>query len=234
MLLRVEDVWFKYPGNIEVLKGASFHADNGEVVAIIGANGSGKTTLLMISSGLLEPDKGKVLLDGEPLYKMLPEARRRIGVLFQNPDDQLFNPTVYDELAFSLNQLLPSKDEVNRRVMEVSGRFGLDRLLHRTPYKLSVGEKRIVTLASILAYNPELLLLDEPTANLSLKLTEEMKRFILHFRDEGKSVVIASHDVDFIAKTADRVYVLYDGVAFGGLSAKVILSDNSLLEMAFN
>lgn len=231
-MLKVENVYFKYPDGVEVLKNISLTASRGEVVAIIGPNGSGKTTLLMIAAGLLEPSKGLVLLNDKPLKKQLPEARRRIGLVFQDPDDQLFNPTVYDEIAFTLRQLLPTEKDVDIRVNEVAEKFKLGNILDKPPYKLSIGEKRRVTLASILAYNPEVLLLDEPTANLSSKYIEEVEGIIVEAREASKTIIVASHDVEFIARVADRIYILTNGTTIGGLSAKSILMDESLLALA--
>ena len=120
MLLKVENIHFEYPGRVKVLRGASFSVDRGEVVAIIGPNGCGKTTLLMVAAGLLEPKEGIVLLGGKPLKNQLPEAREKIGLVFQDPNDQLFNPTVYDEIAFALHQLFFSLEDVDRRVKEIA------------------------------------------------------------------------------------------------------------------
>ncbi|MCX8176148.1 MAG: energy-coupling factor ABC transporter ATP-binding protein [Candidatus Bathyarchaeota archaeon] len=231
MLLKVENVYFRYPGGIDVLRGASFFVNRGEVIAILGSNGSGKTTLLMVAAGLLNPSKGVVLLDNKPLKNQLPEARRRIGLVFQDPDDQLFNSTVYDEIAFTLRQILPF-EEVDKKVVEVAERFRLSNLLNKPPYKLSIGEKRMVTLASILAYNPEVLLLDEPTANLSLKSVEEVEKVVVEAKDAGKAVVVASHDIEFVAKVANRVYILNNGLTLGGLDARSVLVNKSLLELA--
>lgn len=232
MLLKLEEVYFKYPGGIEVLRGASLVADRGEAVALIGPVGSGKTTLLMIAAGLLEPEKGTVLLDGKPLKDQLPEARRKIGLMFQNPDDQIFNSTVYDELAFALRQIYSSTVEVDRIVRGVAEKLDITHLLNRPPYRLSMGEKRVVTLASIIAYNPDILLLDEPTANVSLKIAEKIKSMIMEFKRSGKAVVVASHDVEFIAETSDRIYIMNNGVTVGGLDSKTILSDDRLLTLA--
>ncbi|MBS7649676.1 ABC transporter ATP-binding protein [Candidatus Bathyarchaeota archaeon] len=232
MLLRLENSHFRYPGGVEVFKGVNFSVDTGEAVALMGPNGSGKTTLLMIAAGLLDPERGIVLLDGKPLGEQLPEARERIGFMFQNPDDQLFNPTVYDEIAFSLNQICSSVNEVNRRVKEVAEKFGITQLLDRPPYKLSVGEKRIVTLASVVAYNPDVLLLDEPIANVSPKIIEKIKQTIKEFKNAHKAIVIASHDVEFVAETSDRVYIINNGSIIGGSDTRSILSDEGLLAIA--
>jgi len=232
LLLSVNSVYFEYPGGFEVLRGASFTVARGEVVAIVGPNGSGKTTLLLIASGLLEPKSGEVLFDGLPLKRQLPWVRRRIGFVFQDPDDQLFNPTVFDELAFTLRQLLGSEEEVRRRVEECAEKFKLNHLLDRPPYKLSVGEKRRVALASILIYDPDLLVLDEPTANLSSKSVDEVVEVIKEAKERLKAVLITSHDVEFVARVADRVYVLNGGRLYGGWRAREVLVDEHLLSLA--
>jgi len=232
MLLKLENIYFKYPGEVEVLKGANLSADRGEIVALIGPVGSGKTTLLMIAAGLLEPERGTVFLDGKPLKDQLPEARERIGLVFQNPDDQIFNPTVYDELAFALNQICNSATEVDSIVRRVADRFNITHLLNRPPYRLSMGEKRIVTLASIIIYNPDVLLLDEPTANVSSRIVEIIKTVLFEFKQSKKAIVVASHDVEFITEVSDRVYVINNGVTIGGLDSKTVLSDEKILAMA--
>jgi len=188
--------------------------------------------MLMVAAGLLEPKRGVVLLKEKPLKEQLPEARKRIGIVFQDPNDQLFNPTVYDEVAFSLNQLYSSVEEVDKRVKETAERFNLKHLLSKPPYKLSVGEKRIVTLASIAAYDPDVLLLDEPTANLSSRTIKEIEQVIEEARNTGKAVVVASHDVEFVAEVSDRVYIIDNGTTVGGLDAKSVISDESLLALA--
>jgi len=232
MLLNAEDIHFKYPGDIEVLKGSSFSVDRGEVVAIIGQNGSGKTTLLLIVAGLLEPKKGKILFEDKPLREQLPQARKRIGLVFQDPNDQIFNPTVYDEIAFAPRQIFPFESEVESKVRQIAERLNLSGILNRPPYKLSMGEKRRVTLASVLIYDPPLLLLDEPTANLSYGSVEEIEEIISQAKRDQKGILVASHDVEFVAQVSDRVYILNDGKMLGGLSSKSILSDESFLQLA--
>ncbi|MEM2850185.1 MAG: ABC transporter ATP-binding protein, partial [Candidatus Bathyarchaeia archaeon] len=142
------------------------------------------------------------------------------------------NPTVYDELAFALRQIHGSTTEVDRIIRKVAERFNMTHLLNRPPYRLSMGEKRIVTLASIIAYNPDILLLDEPTANVSSKIIESIKSVVEEFKQSNKAVVIASHDAEFIAGASDRIYVINNGVTVGGLDSKTILSDDELLAMA--
>lgn len=232
MLLRVDKIRFEYPGGPEILREATFNADKGEIVAIIGPNGSGKTTLLMVAAGLLDPSKGIVYVEDKPLREQLPKIRSRIGLVFQEPDDQLFNPTVYEELAFALRQLLNSIEEVDEKVREITKKFNLKEIINKPPYKLSIGEKRIVALASVIAYDPDILLLDEPTANLSSGPIKAIEEILQEAKKSGKVVVIASHDVEFVASVSDRIYVIDKGSTIGGINARSILSDDSMLTIA--
>ena len=232
MLLRVDKIRFEYPGSPEILREATFNADKGEIVAIIGPNGSGKTTLLMVAAGLLDPSKGIVYVEDKPLREQLPKIRSRIGLVFQEPDDQLFNPTVYEELAFALRQLLNSIEEVDEKVREITKKFDLKEIINKPPYKLSIGEKRIVALASVIAYDPDILLLDEPTANLSSGPIKAIEEILQEAKKSGKVVVIASHDVEFVASVSDRIYVIDKGSTIGGINARSILLDDSMLTIA--
>lgn len=210
-MLEGRDLWVSYPGVGTVLRGVTIRLRKGEVVALLGPNGSGKTTLLLTLAGLIKPERGEVLLDGKPLRSQLPEARRRIGVLFQDPDDQLFNPTVREELLFALEQLGLGEAEKSRRVSEVSELLGITHLVGRPTHALSMGEKRRVALASVLVYEPEFLLLDEPTANLDPRFTAQLVRVICSARAKGGGVLIATQDSDFALALADRVAVLREG-----------------------
>lgn len=232
MMLKVDKISFKYPGNIHVLKSASYYVERGEAVAIIGPNGSGKTTLLLISAGLLNPCDGLVTYNGRPLKDQLPEIRRKIGFVFQDPDDQLFNPSVYDEIAFALRQIYSDKKIIEDKVIKIAENLDLKDVLHRPPYRLSIGEKRMLTIASVLVYEPEILILDEPTANLSSKCIDKIGKIVMEAKQNNKAIVIASHDVEFVAKAADRVYILNNGVLYGGQNVKTVLTDSSLLKLA--
>lgn len=210
-MLKCEDVWVSLPHAGDVLRGVSVEVGRGEVVAILGPNGAGKTTLLLVLAGLVKPKRGRVLLDGAELSEQLPGARRRIGLLFQDPDDQLFNPTVLDELMFTLDQLSLSGEEKRVRVYEVSRALGIEKLLEKPVHALSFGEKRRVALASILVYNPDFLLLDEPTANLDAGGVNALVSVVCTARSQGKGVLLATQDVELAHAVADRVYVLAGG-----------------------
>ncbi len=219
MVLELRNVSYVYPNNVVALSNVSAVFSEGEVTCVMGPGGSGKTTLLLVASCILSPVSGEVLLDGAPLCSLLPGARRRIGVLFQDPDDMLFNPTVYDELAYALRQLAIDEAKVMDAVMELSKMLGISHLLKRSTFTLSGGEKRKVALASILAYNPDVLLLDEPTGDLSIKDRLSLLKLLRKMKTLGKTIVIATHDYAFAKNIADQVLVLNSGrvVAKGGL-----------------
>ncbi len=219
MVLELRDVSYVYPNNVVALSNVSAVFSEGEVTCVMGPGGSGKTTLLLVASCILSPVSGEVLLDGASLCSLLPGVRRRIGVLFQDPDDMFFNPTVYDELAYALRQLVSDEAKVKSIVMDVSKMLGVSHLLKRSTFTLSGSERRKVALASILTYNPDILLLDEPTGDLSIKDRLSLLKLLKNMKVLGKTIVIATHDYAFARSIADQVLVLNSGrvVVKGGL-----------------
>ncbi|ABL79137.1 energy-coupling factor ABC transporter ATP-binding protein [Thermofilum pendens] len=210
-MLECRDLWAGYPGFGDVLRGVTLGLERGEVVALLGPNGSGKTTLLLALAGLLKPSRGSVLLDGRDLWSQLPGARRRIGLVFQDPDDQLFNPTVEEELAFALNQLGLPEAEKASRLERAARMLGVEGLLDRPVHALSYGEKRRVALASVLVYDPEYLLLDEPTANLDPRSASALLEAVCRLKREGRGVLLATQDVGVASRVADRYAVIHGG-----------------------
>ncbi len=227
--LAVVGARFSYPGSVEALRGVSFSIQGGEIVGVLGPSGCGKTTLLLVAAGLLEPLEGEVLLNGKPLRNQLPEARKRLGIVFQEPDDQLFNPTVKDELAFAPRQLGLSEADVEERVKAVAAALGLTHLLNKPTFALSGGEKKRVAIASVLVYEPEVLLLDEPTAYLDSRWKKALESLLLELKASGAAVAVATHDVDFAARVTDRVYLMFGGRVVAEGPTRDILSDERLL-----
>lgn len=228
MVLELRNISYVYPNNVVALSDVSAVFNEGEVTCIMGPGGSGKTTLLLVASCILSPINGEVLLDGVPLCNLLPRVRRRIGMLFQDPDDMLFNPTVYDELAYALRQLVSDEAKVMNTVMDISKMLGISHLLKRSTFTLSGSEKRKVALASILTYDPDILLLDEPTGDLSIKDKSLLLKLLRNMKMLGKTIVIATHDYAFAKNIADQVLVLNNGrVVFKGglelLTRKIFL-----------
>ncbi len=212
------NIWFKYSGSEYILRNANITIDPGNITVIVGPTGSGKTTLLLILSGLLKPSKGAVYYNGRLLQKVLPDIKKHIGVLFQDPNDQLFNSTVYDEIAYSLRTLGLSEDDVRSRVFLVSRLLGIEHLLGKRPYSLSMGEKKKVALASIIVYDPDVLFLDEPLANLDYSNSRLLEKIILDFKKSHKNVVVTTHSIEFALRIGDKIYSIVDGEVRGPYS----------------
>ncbi|MCS7112188.1 MAG: energy-coupling factor ABC transporter ATP-binding protein [Ignisphaera sp.] len=213
MELSTKNLYYKYPGASHyALRDITYKFIEGKTYLITGPNGAGKTTLLLILSGLLKPTQGEVLLDGTPIHgKEL--YRRFFGVLFQNPDLMLFNPTVYDEIIYSVRQICNDFRRINEDVDKWLNFFELDRsILDRQTHTLSYGYKKIVALISILIYEPKILILDEPHTNLSKKYIKKIKDIIAMNASKNGINVIASHSLTIYRDTADCVIVLNNGM----------------------
>lgn len=209
-IIELKDVSYAFPGRDATLNGLTFHLHHGEKLGLFGPNGAGKSTMLHILMGLLTPDRGEVELFGAPMTdgKTFEAARLRIGFLFQHSDDQLFCPTVLDDVAFGpLNQGL-TRDQAAERAREALQTVGLAGFEDRIPHRLSGGEKKLVALATVLAMRPEVLVLDEPTTGLSPEAKERLVE-ILKGLDLARLVV--SHDPEFLAATTDRLIAMRDG-----------------------
>jgi cobalt/nickel transport system ATP-binding protein len=215
IVFTLKDVHYSYPGKIPALCGINLEIREGSKVVIIGANGSGKSTLLTMLDALLFPDKGNIEAFGRELKESLfgdvdfsRFFRSNVGFVFQNPDVQLFCPTVKEDIIFGPLQLGVPLDEVARRLEEFTGILGIWHLLDRTPHQLSIGEKRKVAIASVLAIQPEVLLLDEPTAGLDPQTTRDIVDIILNEHLSAKTIVTVTHDLHIMQELADTVYVL--------------------------
>lgn len=219
------------------LDGLSMHVHRGERVALLGANGSGKSTLLRLLDALYFAERGEIRFCGALLTEQQLEDdafafdfRRRVGLVFQNPDVQLFNPTVFDEVAFGPLQLRWPKQQIRDRVAEALDRLEIRHLKDRPPHRLSGGEKKRVALASVLVLDPEVLLLDEPTAALDPKSQGKMIDFLASWSGGVKTVVTATHDLDSVEDIADRCYVLLDGAVAAQGAPSGILRDTAMLQ----
>jgi cobalt/nickel transport system ATP-binding protein len=226
-LLEFNDVRFRFPDGTEALKGVSFRITHGESVGIVGANGAGKSTLLLHMNGSLLPTSGEVTVGEVPLRKETrTEIRRKVGVVFQNPDDQLFMPTVFDDVAFGpLNLGLPP-DRVRERVREALDRVNALALVDKTPHHLSGGQKSAVAIATVIAMEPDILAMDEPAASLDPKSRRAVIGLLNTF---AHSKIIASHDLDLILDVCARCLVIRDGAIVADGPAAQILSDATLL-----
>ena len=212
-LIRIENVWFKYPGSSDyALKNINIEFNKSRVYLVTGPNGAGKTTLLLVTAGLLKPSKGTVYFMDKPIHVQVPGVRRYIGLLFQNPEIMLFNPTVYDEIAYTLRQIYSDQEVIDEIIDKTLNTLEIDySLLKRPTHMLSYGEKKLIALASIIAYNPILLLLDEPYTNLSIKYINKINEIITKYKREGKTIVIVSHDMMYCRDIVDQVIYMNNG-----------------------
>lgn len=231
----VSDLHYAYR-DVPALKGLSLRIEQGQRIALLGANGSGKSTLLRVLDALYFADRGTVSAFGDVLSKERMQDdeiafafRRRVGFVFQNPDVQLFSPTVFDEIAFGPLQLGWSKDEIRKRVAVSLQDFGIAHLKDRSPHRLSGGEKKRVALASVLILDPDVLLLDEPTAALDPKSASDVIDFLVTCRGSGRTVVSATHDLDIVEDIADYCYGLQAGAVVASGTPAEILGDVALL-----
>jgi len=211
----VKNISYDYPGNIPALKQVSFTVNPGELVALIGANGSGKSTLLKLLDGLIFPNGGELTAFGQQLSEEAfkdtafnANFRSKVGLVFQDPDVQLFSSTVWDEVTFGPLQLGLSKDEVVARSEVVLTLLNISHLRERPPYLLSGGEKKKVSLASVLSLRPKVLLLDEPTTGLDPRSQGNFIDFLFQWADKEKSMVFSTQDLDIVEEIATRVIVM--------------------------
>ena len=227
-IVEFKNVSYRYPDGTEALKDLSFRITHGESVGIIGANGAGKSTLLMQMNGCLMPTSGTVTIGDLPLTKKTrKDIRRKVGFVFQNPDDQLFMPTVYDDVAFGPLNLGLDEPGVRDRVQKALRLVNCLELRDKPPHHLSGGQKSAVAIASVMAMDPDILAMDEPAASLDPK---SRRSLIIMLKTFTHSKIIASHDLDLILDVCQRCIVIREGTAIADGSATEILSNKILLE----
>jgi cobalt/nickel transport system ATP-binding protein len=231
----VQNISFSYEA-IPAIQGLTLHIGEGDRIALLGPNGSGKSTLLRILDALYFPSAGSVVFKGDALTEerfqqdeFAVNFRRRVALVFQNPDVQLFNPTVFDELAYGPLQLQWSKEEVKRRVEETLDLMSIRHLRDRPPYRLSGGEKKRVALASVLVLDPEVLLLDEPTATLDPRSQSQVIDLIQQWKGTSKTVITATHQLEIVEDISDRCIVLEAGAQIAEGTPTEILANADLL-----
>jgi cobalt/nickel transport system ATP-binding protein len=225
--IEARDVSFIYPGGTEALRGVSFRITRGEAVGLIGCNGAGKSTLLLHLNGYLTPTRGEVRVGDVPLTRhTMAMARRAVGLVFQDSDDQLFMASVFEDVAFGPLNLGLLDDEVERRVADALDRVGMAHLRDRPPYHLSAGEKRSVAIATVLAMEPDILVMDEPSSNLDPRAR---RRLIELLRSFGHTLIIATHDLELVVEVCSRVMVLDGGTMVADGPTRDILNDEPLM-----
>ena len=243
-IIQVENLQYIYSGGTPwehtALSGISFSIQRGEFVGIIGHTGSGKSTLIQQLNGLLKPTGGRVLLDGEDIWKdkaTTRQARFRVGLVFQYPEYQLFEETVYKDIAFGPKNMRLSEAEIDRRVREAAGFVGLtDKQLSASPFDLSGGQKRRVAIAGVIAMEPEVLILDEPAAGLDLEGREEILRNIQDYRKaKNATIIMVSHSMNDVARLTERLLVMNgSALAMDGTPDEVFARAEELVKMGLD
>ena len=233
--LQTKDLSFTYPDGTQALKNVNITIEKGEKIAIMGPNGAGKSTLFSHFNGLTEPTSGHVEIDGKKIVFQRDEllkVRQKVGIVFQDPNDQLFAPTVREDVAFGPMNLGLEYDEVKNRISEALEMVGMDGFEDKTPHHLSGGQQKRVAIAGIVAMRPEIMILDEPTAGLDPEGVDKVLDILNKLNKEGISIIISSHDIEMVNQFADKIYVLYNGEIIDYGSKNQIFSNKELLNKA--
>lgn len=232
-IIEVRDVAYTYAGGIKAVSGVSFKVMQGEMLALLGPNGAGKSTTILLMAGLLKPDSGTITVFGEDTSSRQFEAmRKKIGLVFQDPDDQLFNNTVFDDVAYGPRNLGMEEGEIKKMTEETLKTLGISHLAERAPHRLSLGEKKKAAIATALVLNPEILLLDEPTANLDPGSKRELIRLLKELNRQGVTIILATHDVEVLPDVSERVILMSNGKILGEGSTTEMLQDWHVLQEA--
>lgn len=211
-MLKVSDLSFSYPNGLQVLKGIDFQIHSGEFVALIGQNGAGKTTLLKHFNGLLKPSQGNIEVAGLNTREATTgKLAQKVGYLFQNPDHQIFMPTVEQEIGFGPRNLHLTKAEIKQRVSEAAAAVGLSSVLAENPIFLSKGQRQRVAFASLLSMKPEVMVLDEPTTGQDYQEGIQIMEMVRQLHQQGHTIIFVTHDMELVARYAERVIVLNQG-----------------------
>ncbi len=233
--LETKNLSFTYPDGTQALKNVNIQIKKGEKIAIMGPNGAGKSTLFSHLNGLTEPTSGHVEIDGEKIIferEELLKVRQKVGIVFQDPNDQLFAPTVKEDVAFGPMNLGLDYEEVKKRIDESLEMVGMSGFENKTPHHLSGGQQKRVAIAGIVAMRPDIMILDEPTAGLDPEGVDKVLDILNNLNNEGISIIISSHDIEMVNEFADKIYVLYDGEIIASGDKHQIFSDKELLKKA--
>lgn len=232
-LIEVRGVSYTYPSGVRALRNVDLTINRGEFVAIMGENGAGKTTLVKHFNGLLKSQEGSVTVDGIDVAKVsVASIARRVGLVFQNPDDQLFSEDVEEEVRFALRNFGFEEDVIEKRVDWALNLLDIERYRKSSPFILSGGERKRVALASVLAWDPDVVVLDEPTIGQDYGQKERLRHFLMQLRTQGKTTIIVTHDVEFVADCRPRIVLMAEGQVVADGSTERIMTDAAALKRA--
>lgn len=233
-VIQVENLVHVYPTGTRALRGVNLTIYKGERLGIIGQNGSGKTTLVKHFNGLLRPTEGRVLVMGEDTRRcQVSQLARRVGYVFQNPDHQLFSNTVREELAFGPKNAGMSRQQIEERVRYAAEFMKLDHLLDVHPYRLSRGERQRLAIASVLAMDPEVMILDEPTGGANREQLQRLERLVDEIHGAGKTIILITHDMVVLGETCERTVVMWEGNVFLEGPTRDVLREEEKLAQTF-
>lgn len=232
-LIELKDVSYKYPNGFTAVDKVSFSIDKGCKVAIIGQNGAGKTTTVKMINGLLKPTSGTILFEGEDTIKYTTaQMSRKVGYVFQNPDDQIFNSTVYKEMEYGLKKYGLSQSEIDKRIEYAADLAGIKDYLQDNPYDLPFSLRKFVTIASVIATDCDVLIFDEPTAGQDLKGLKILSKIIYKLTSKGKSIITITHDMEFVADNFDNIIVMANKHVIDSGKAEEVFSKSEVMKEA--
>lgn len=232
--LEFKNVSFTYPNGFKAINDLNLVVNSSEKVAIVGQNGAGKSTCAKLMNGLLRPNFGEILLDGNNTKDMTTaQISRKVGYVFQNPNDQIFNSTVYDEVAFSLRALKVDEDEMDRRVRQACEICELSEYLDDHPYDLPFSTRKFITIAITIANDCDIFIFDEPTAGQDAYSMSCLKRVIDHLHDLNKTIITITHDMEFVVENFDRVVVMSNKEIIKDADKKEVFDEDKILQKAY-
>lgn len=232
-MIEVKDVYYAYPNGVQALKGVSLTVNDGEFIALMGQNGAGKTTLVKHLNGLLKPTKGEVLIDGVNTKDVsVATLARKVGLVFQNPDHQFFCETVEKEVSFALKNFGFDEGSTKKRIDWALNLLDLTQYRDVSPFMLSGGERKRAALSSILAWDPKIVILDEPTIGQDHAQKEKLLQFIIQLNAQAKTVMIVTHDIEFVAECKPRIILMANGRIVADGETNKILTDPELVNQA--
>ena len=213
-IIEVKNITYLYPDGTKALNDINFKVKKGDMASLLGNNGAGKSTLFLHFNGIFQPSSGEIMVDGKKLKydkKSLIELRQKVGIVFQNPDDQLFAPTVEEDVAFGPLNIGLTQEEVKMRVTNALKKVGMEGYEKKPPHHLSGGQKKKVAIAGILAMEPEIMVLDEPTSGLDPKGASKILKLLYGLNNDGMTIIISTHDVDLVPLYSNKVHIIKDG-----------------------
>lgn len=233
-IIKVKNLIYEYQTGMQALNGINITIRKGEKIAVMGSNGAGKSTFFLNLNGVLQPDRGEILYNGNVIgKKQLKELRKNVGFVFQDPDSQMIASDVQGEISFGPMNLKLPKEEVKLRTEEAMEYMNLTAYRHRPPHYLSGGEKKRVSIADILAMKPEVILFDEPAAGLDPVSADMLEEVLARLAGEGKTLLVSTHDVDFAYRWAERIVVFSQGTIIADDSPLAVFQNESVLEQAY-